>query len=143
MKKYQLPEFLASAIAQKKYERWLRRKAAAHVRRDKKRGNKTATSQDYKEAIHRAVQGSGGLDVYTGERLDWALVSTYNNEDAKRGGRKYKKEFALLPSVDHVGDPKGPANFVMCSWRTNDAKNDLTVDEFVDLCRKVLATVGQ
>jgi hypothetical protein len=28
---------------------------------------------------------------------------------------------------------------VICSWRTNDAKSDLTRDEFVELCRKVIA----
>jgi hypothetical protein len=58
MKKYQRPEFLASAVSQIQYERWLHRKAEAHVRRDRKRGNMAATNASYKAAIHRAVEDS-------------------------------------------------------------------------------------
>ena len=121
MKKYPLPAFFPTELTQPKYERWLYRKAMSHVRRDKKRGNKTATIEDYKKAIHRAVEESHGIDAYTGEQLHWVLLSKYNNEDAKSGSREYKKKFALLPTVDHIGDGKGPADFVICSWRTNDA----------------------
>jgi hypothetical protein len=73
------------------------------------------------------------LDFYTEEQLDWTLLSKYNNEDSKKYGREYKKQFALLPSVDHLEDGKGPANFVICAWRTNDSKNDLSYEEFVEL----------
>jgi len=79
-------------------------------------------------------------DYYTGEVLNWKLISQYRNDASKNGKRAYKKGFALLPTVDHVGDGMGPANFVICSWRTNDAKSDLTSEEFEELCRKVLAT---
>ena len=142
MKKYQIPEFLSGSIEQKVYERWLHRKAVAHVRRDRKRGNKNATNEEYKIAIHKAVCESKGKDAYTNEELDWSLLSRYNNEESKKYGRKYKKQFALLPSVDHVGDGIEPADFKICAWRTNDAKNDLTYEEFVDLCRKVLDAVS-
>jgi len=140
MKKYQLPEFLAEFVDQKVYERWLHRKAVAHVRRDRNRGNKTATNEEYKIAIHKAVYDSGGKDVYTNEELDWSLLSKYDNEKSKKDGRNYKKQFALLPTVDHVGDGKGPAEFKICAWRTNDAKNDLLYEEFLDLCRKVITS---
>jgi len=90
-------------------------------------------------AIHKAVADGGGLDEYTGESLDWELISTYNNEDSKRGRRAYKRKFAKLPTVDHVGDGTGPANFVVCGWRTNDCKNDLPREEFIEFCRAVLA----
>ena len=82
---------------------------------------------------------SNGRDYYTGEMLNWKLISQYRNDASKNGKRQYKKGFALLPTVDHVGDGMGPANFVICSWRTNDAKSDLTCAEFEELCRKVLA----
>ena len=40
--------------------------------------------------------------------------------------------------MDHVGDGLGDADFKICAWRTNDAKNDLTYSEFVALCRRVV-----
>lgn len=138
-KKYALPSFLKGVLSQVPYERWLRRKAIAHVRRDRKRGNPTATNEEYNRAIHKAVIDSNGRDAYTKERLDWHLISKYDNKSSKEGRRKYKAGFALLPTVDHLGDGLGVADFAICSWRMNDAKGDLSIDEFRDLCRKVLA----
>jgi hypothetical protein len=137
-RKYQLPPVLAGAVDQRIYERWLARKAAAHVKRDRKRGNSAALIEAYKLAIHKAVQISGGADAYTGEKLQWDLLSKYNNEDSKLGRRVYKATLALLPTVDHVGDGLSAADFRICSWRTNDAKGDLTHDDFVVLCRRVV-----
>jgi hypothetical protein len=136
-RKYQIPDFLSPTLSQQKYERWLRRKAIAHIRRDKKRGNITATAEDYRIGIHLAVKNSGGLDQYTGERLDWSLISRYDNAESKANGRRYKAKLALLPTVDHIGDGRGDANFGICAWRTNDAKNDLAYKDFVSLCRRV------
>jgi hypothetical protein len=125
-------------ITQEIYEHWLRRKAQAHIKRDRRRGNLAATGESYRNAIHSAVIESQGCDVYTGEKLDWSIVSQYDNDESQEKGRQYKRQFALLPTVDHVGDGTGPANFKICSWRTNDAKNDLELSEFLDLCRVVL-----
>jgi len=136
MRKYQIPKFLEDTVTQACYEKWLHRKAVAHVRRDRKRGNKTATNEEYKISIHKAVSDSKGKDAYTGEELDWAL--RYDNKASKKHGRRYKKQCALLPSVDHVGDGTGPVDFKICAWRTNDAKSDLSYKEFVELCRKVV-----
>ena len=138
MRKYQLNEELSALVDQTIYERWLHRKAMAHVKRDKARGNTTATNESYKIAIHNAVCESKGKDAYTNENLDWSLLSKYDNEQSKKHGRKYKKQFALLPSVDHVGDGTGEADFKICSWRTNDAKNDMSYSELVDLCHKII-----
>lgn len=71
--------------------------------------------------------------------LRWDLISRYSNSESKLRGRAYKKEFGDLPTVDHVADGLGPADFVICSWRVNDAKNDLDLPEFLDVCRAVLA----
>jgi hypothetical protein len=138
-KKYALPSFLADRIEQGAYERWLYRKAAAHVRRDRRRGNTRATIEDYKIAIHLAVCTSQGCDFYTGEPLAWELVSTYDNNASKIGGRTYKAKYSLLPTVDHVGDGLGAAEFQICAWSTNDAKSDLSHEDFVALCRRVVA----
>ena len=119
------------------YERWLTRKAAAHVKRDRGR-NHTCSNSTYKEAIHAAVLLSAGVDAYTGEALDWSLISTYRNEDSQKGRHAYKAGFALLPTVDHLSSDATEASFRICAWRTNDSKNDLSVDAFIDLCQKVL-----
>lgn len=124
------------------YERWLSRKAIAHVNRDRGRGRSAATRALYKEAIHAAVILSEGKDAYTGERLHWHLISTYRNEDSKAGGHKYRAGFALLPTVDHLEAEATEANFRICASRTNDAKNDLSLEAFLELCAKVLRHAG-
>ncbi len=136
--KYQMPAFLGGIQKQSTYERWLQRKAAAHIRRDRRRGNTTATQAEYKEAIHGAICESEGVDAYTGENLDWSLISKYNNEASKAHRREYKKKFGMLPSVDHVGDGTGPADFRICGWRTNDCKNDLNLDELLAFCQLII-----
>jgi hypothetical protein len=138
-RKYALPPFLAGTVTQPSYLRWLHRKANAHVKRDRRRGNSEAVREAYRIAIHRAVCESEGVDQYTGEKLDWHLISRYDNEESKAGRRDYKASFALLPTVDHVGDGLGRADFKICGWRTNDAKNDLPFEGFIDLCRRVIA----
>ena len=142
-RKYELPDFLAGICSQEHYVRWLQRKATAHARRDRRRGNPDARISEYKQAIHEAVFRGGDRDAYTDEKLDWALISTYDNTESKKRGRAYKKGFALLPTVDHVGDGTGKPDFVICSWRTNDAKSDLSLKEFLALCRRVLKHSGR
>ena len=66
------------------------------------------------------------------------LISKYNNDQSKQKGRHYKKTLGNLPTVDHIDEGLGAPSFAICSWRVNDAKNDLTLGEFVDLCREVL-----
>ena len=141
-KKYILPEFLKDKCSESDYKKWLSRKAGAHVKRDRKRGNKTAKISIYKEAIHDAVLRSNGQDAYTGKSMDWINIRKYNNDESKNKGRNYKKQFGDLPTVDHIGDGTGDPEFEICSWRTNDAKNDLTYDEFKELCRQVLKYSG-
>jgi hypothetical protein len=91
------------------------------------------------QADPRGVCDHGTQDYYTGDPLDWSLVSTYSNEESPAGRTAYKLGFAALPTVDHIPGEAGRYGFVICSWRTNDAKSDLTREEFVELCRKVIA----
>ncbi len=138
-RKYQRPDFLVNVVEQDTYERWLYRKTKSLVSRDRSNGAEVSLIV-YRDAIHQAVLASKGLDVYTGEKLDWILISKYDNDESKQIGRDYKHKFALLPTVDHIDDPRhGSANFNICAWRTNDAKHDLGLEEFIALCEKVLA----
>jgi hypothetical protein len=141
-RKYELPDFLVGTCSRDQYLHWLDGRAQAHVRRDRGRGNHSARRSEYKEAIHKAVVTGGEFDAYTGEKLDWSLIGTYDNQESRKQGRDYKKEFALLPTVDHVGEGQGSPDFMICGWRTNDSKHDLDLDEFLDLCRKVLKHHG-
>jgi hypothetical protein len=137
-RKYQLPEFLIGRCTPEGYKRWLGRKAIAHVRRDRGRGHKAASREAYMMAIHQCVIDSKGYDCYTNEPLAWEIISTYDNDASKAGKRQYKKSFWNLPTVDHVGDDLSANAFRICSWRTNDCKNDLSEEELIEFCRLVL-----
>lgn len=135
---YALPTVLRGVCEETIYKKWLHRKAVAHVIRDRRRWPFTGSVADYKKAIHEAVLRAGKHDSYTGEELDWKLISKYDNKKSKSGGISYKKTFSRLPTVDHADDIPSDLNFRICFWRTNDAKSDLTLDEFVELCTKVV-----
>lgn len=141
-RKHTMPAFLSQSLSAEAYERWLTRKTAAHVKRDRKRSHPRVTQSLYKEAIHAAVILSNGKGAYTGEALDWHLISKYDNEESKKGRHSYKSGFALLPTVDHVSAGATEASFRICSWRTNDAKNDLSVEDFLSLCERILVHAG-
>ncbi len=136
--KYSFPACLEGQCLPAEFGKWLERKARSLSQRDKKRGNKSAQRAPYKVAIYQAVVRSQGRDVYTGKSLRWDLISKYDNDTSKKEGRKYKKDFGDLPTVDHVNEVSGPTDFNICSWRINDAKHDLTLDEFTAVCREIL-----
>lgn len=134
-KKYKLPAFLEGTVTESKYKRWLHRKASAHVKADKKRFKKISTIAIYKDRIHSAVQRSNGLDEYTGTKLDWHLISTFNNKNVKRVG--YMKKFDDLPTVDHVQTADGKG-FKICSWAVNRMKSDMTEKQLIERCKKII-----
>jgi len=139
--KYRMPDSIKGQCDQAKYSRWLQHKAEAHVRRDKKkarRNMRVPTIALYKQMIHSAVCESQG-DFYTGLPLNWSLILKWENASAKRGGAQYKKSFAELPTVDHTVDEQGSLRFVICASYVNDAKSDLTLNEFYQLCENVLS----
>lgn len=139
--KYPMPDSIKGQCNQAKYSRWLQRKAAAHVKRDKRRARRNMqvpTIALYMQMIHAAVCESSG-DFYTGLPLDWSLISKWDNDSAMMGGAEYKRLFAHLPTVDHTVDGNGSLRFVICASYVNDAKSDLTLNEFYQLCEDVLA----
>lgn len=142
--KYPLPACLVGRCDEKRFTKWLNGRTQAHVRRDNKRARKSdATAAKYKQEIYDAVCSGGLRDPYTGEELDWSLVGKYNNSEAKAGGQQYKRKFGLLPTVDHTFDELREQKLVICSWKVNDAKSDLTLDEFHNLCEMVLDHRGK
>ena len=143
--KYNLPDFLKDT-PESVYLRWLNRKAQSLVRRDRRRWKQDISMSDYKQAIHNAVLCSEGQDSYTGEPLDWSLLSRYDNRESQRLGGQYKRQFALLPTVDHADPESKQTDFRICGWRTNACKNDLTLEELKELAadaRKFCGTAGK
>ncbi|MCW5549089.1 MAG: hypothetical protein KIT44_09010 [Opitutaceae bacterium] len=136
MSQYQMPACLNDLVDNEaNFKRWLDRKARAHVNRDRKRQNncdKKPSIRDYKQRIIEAIKESQGRDFYTGEKLAWDKISTWDNDAAKDKRAEYRREFWDLPSVDHDGD-----KFRICSWRMNDSKSDQTIDEFLKLADRV------
>ena len=122
------------------YAKYLTRKGSALRRRDAKRGG-SYSLVEAKTAIHKAFCESDGLDPYDGMPMDPSLIGTYDNDSSKLKRAGYKKQFSRLPTVDHInGEPV--AEFMVISWQTNDAKGDMTPDEYINHCRAVVARWG-
>jgi hypothetical protein len=129
------PDWLPAA-AKPIYPGWVQRKAVTLCKRDQKRGG-SGNVQLYRLAIHQAVVASEGRDHWTGEPLDWQLIGTYDNREAATGKGEHKKQYAMLPTIDHRSNQPEP-DFVICAWRTNDAKHDMSPAELLQFCQAVL-----
>ena len=125
----------------KDYSDLIRKKAEAVTRRDKRRGGKYSVKEAI-EAIHQAFHRCNGFDPYDGSKLDPELLGTYSNERSKERGAAYKREMAMLPTVDHVKAEPVP-DFEIVSWQTNDAKGDMPPDEFIAYCHRVVQNANQ
>ena len=49
---------------------------------------------------------------------------------------------AMLPTIDHVTAKPVP-DFEIVSWQTNDAKGDMSPDEFIAYCQRVVEIAKQ
>ena len=117
------------------------RKTVAVTRRDKRRDGKYSV-KEAKEAIHQAFHRCNGFDPYDGSKLDPELLGEYKNEEAKAQRAAYKRRFAMLPTVHHV-TAKPVGEFEIVSWQTNDAKGDMSPDEFIAYCHRVVEIAKQ
>ena len=75
MRKYTLPEVLNGKCSQEDYTHWIYRKAAAHVKRDTKRGNQVASAITYRDTSHSAVCQGGDSHAFR------ALAKQCENRD--------------------------------------------------------------
>jgi hypothetical protein len=134
--KYRLPSFLSGICTQQSYSKWLRNRADKIIKRDRNRNKSYVVNmsiRDYAEKIHAAVLSGGQFDPYSGEKMDWKLICKWDTSKNQPDG--YKKEFAMMPTVDHVH--ADILEFEICSWKTNTAKADLEPDVFIALCKKI------
>jgi hypothetical protein len=139
---YFAPSFLDGVITDAQYRTWLTRKAKYIIAEDRERRRpcvKGATARLYKELIHKAVCEAGQFDPFTGAALQWELVCTWDDTTDKNIDEATFRRFALLPTVDHVDPCSEDIRFEICSWLVNRSKNNLTADEYVALCGKIVA----
>mgnify|MGYP000885937038 CR=1 FL=1 len=123
------------------YKKSLNCIAVAITKMDKKSGG-TYQMKEAMDAIDSAFHRCCGTDPYDGMPLDGELLATYDNAARQVGGVAYKREFSRLPTVLHINaDPV--AEFEIVSWQTNDAKGDMTPEEFIGYCHAVVAKASR
>ena len=95
-------------------------------------------ARSYFEAVYEALKCCGGKDRYTGEELNWKItLSQEPNEFSEIEKRQNRVTF------DHKnGRNLEKLEFAVCAGRTNDAKNDLPMGDFVKLCISLLTNNG-
>jgi hypothetical protein len=150
--KYPLPPILTGVCTTLKYHKWLTCKADQLNERDKKLnrpyGLKFSVA-DYKMKIHNDVLKNNGLAPYSGDTLRWDLMGKWNdnNDNRSKTSRRFpglvrglamKKEFFLLPVIDHVDPYASELEFEIVSWVVNEGKSLLTPAEYKSLCARVV-----
>ena len=128
-------------LSDEDYSDLIRKKAVAVTRRDKRRGGEYSVKEAI-EAINQAFHRCNGFDPYDGSKLAPELLGTYDNNRSKEKGAAYKREMAMLPTIDHVTAKPVP-DFEIVSWQTNDAKGDMSPDEFIAYCHRVVEIAKQ
>jgi hypothetical protein len=150
--KYPLPPCLAGVCSAPKYHKWLTCKADQLQKRDKKLNRPYAqklSQADYKMKIHEAVMKNDGFDPYTGDPLRWDLIGKWddNQESPLKACRSFpgstryramKREFFLLPVIDHVDPDASNLEMEIVSWIVNEGKSRMTPEEYIRLCAKVI-----
>ena len=118
------------------YKRWLNRKANSLMKRDRQRGG-TYRVKEAMDAIHEAMYRSDGIDPYDGQAMDSQLLGLYDNAQSQERGAAYRRKFYRLPTVDHR-NAEPVCDFQIISWQTNDAKSDMSPEEYLAHCTAVV-----
>ena len=122
-------------------ERHSRLKARDKKWLDKHRENNMPLpkASKYFEAVYAALAKCNNKDYYTGDPLNWE-ISIEDDPEQDACPAKVRQERITF---DHVhGRDLSNLEFVVCAGKTNDAKNDLSKEKFIDLCKKVLTHNG-
>jgi hypothetical protein len=143
---YTLPPFLKGICMPEKFRKWLGAKAEGLFQRDQRLGRSCAahgSKASYKKAVYDAVMANGVADPYTGDSLNWAIISTWDPVGKNYDPGTFKEKYSLLPTVDHTNPDNNTLEFEICSWIVNSCKNDMNRDEFLAFCKKVVAYRSQ
>jgi hypothetical protein len=143
--KYSLPSFLEGMLTERAYGLWVSKIAMAALRHDRERKRPFAANtsrSEYGKIVHEAVIAGNGTDPFTGDRLRFDLVDTYDFRKAL-GDVAYEKQFDDMPTVDHIDPDAKELALEICSWRINFCKSRQTPGEFLDMCETITAYCGQ
>ena len=100
------------------------------------------SGQECKEAIHAEFCASDGIDPYDGQPMDESPRKQYDNDTSTKGRTDYKRWLYRLPTINQInGDHIAELEIV--SWQTNDAKGDMTPEEFIGYCHAVVAKASR
>lgn len=144
-RKYFVPPSIAGMTSQKDYDEWLDEKTGELIELDKKRKRPydvPGANHVYKEKIHNGVLANGLTDPFTGEAYRWDLTHKWKTTKGT-GHSNIEREFFLLPTVDHIDPYSDELNLEICSWIANTCKSDQTPEEFITMCRDIIAYRGQ
>ena len=136
------PDWMNGTVDTAKYREWLLKRAKEIRKSDLRLGRPFAKSHevsDYRKLINDAVYANGRHDPFTGDELDWSLIKVWDSSKSIDSNGTYIKKFALLPVVDHIDPQAAEIRFEICANQVNLCKSYLTPDEFVALCRKIVA----
>ncbi len=137
-RKWKIPDCLKPKVSDEDaFRTWLDRKATSIRKRDRKRHLAVFSLSVTKQAIVSAIERSNGRDFYTGETLDWHLISKWVGSEEGTNANDYRRKFWMLPSVDHDFADSAKPVFHICSWRMNVSKNDQSIAEFLQLAARV------
>lgn len=106
------------------------------MKRDRKRGG-TYRVKEAMDAIHEAMHRSDGIDPYDGQAMDSELLGVYDNARSKELCTAYRREFYRLPTVGHR-NAEPVCDFQIVSWQTNDAKGDMSSEDYLAHCLAVV-----
>jgi len=137
---YPLPNFLQGICSQNQYGAWLLLRAKELYNRDKKNCKVCALHSSrslYRKAIHAAVNEGDLFDPYTRDVMDWQRIGTWDSTTGKDNHDIFRKEFTMLPTVDHKDPEMKALDFEICSWLINCCKSGRTPQEFIALCKRV------
>jgi hypothetical protein len=149
--KYELPPLLQGVMSVSQFDKLLNCKADTLRKRDLKLGRPYAaqfSKAAYKEKIYAAFLTSGPDDPYTGDTLRWDLLGKWNNKkeallcEELSAREAFGEDFFLLPTVDHIDPGSDKLEFEICSWIVNVSKSIMNREEYLALCRKVIAHSG-
>ncbi|MGB7569428.1 MAG: hypothetical protein WBM07_16315 [Chitinivibrionales bacterium] len=135
-----LPPFLVGILSLKDYHYWLRQEAH-HLRNSDLKLKRSYALENsltaYKQKIHQGVLDGGEFDPYTGDKINWNLISKEKPHKKNDFIANYLNDHALQPAVDHINPEE--FGFEICSWISNQSKSCMTSDQFVDFCRRVIS----
>ena len=92
----------------------------------------------YFEAVCKALEKCENKDHYTGHSFEssaWEISLKLEEAEEKESWEEAEMRQNRI-TFDHVhGRDLRTLEFVLCAGKTNDAKNDLTQEDFINLCQ--------